>query len=111
MRVYAEPASRPEPEWTFFTQGDVTEKARIIRRAAPRYPEAARSLQISGRVTLIVTLASDASVKNILVLQSPNYLLDEAAIEAARKILFAPAIKDGRPVSVAVSVFYDFNLY
>jgi TonB family protein len=111
MLVYAEPASRPESEWTFSTQLDVTEKARIIRRPEPRYPEAARALQINGRVGLIATLASDGSVKNIFIFQSPNYLLDEAAIEAARKILFEPAVKDGRQVSVAVSVFYDFNLY
>jgi len=37
--------------------------------------------------------------------------LTEMATEAARKIRFIPAIKDGRFVSMWMELQYNFNLY
>lgn len=111
LRIYAEPAVKPESEWTIFSQADVTERARILRRPQPRYPEEARGARLRGSVKLLLVLAADGTVKHILVLQSSSPVLTEAAIEAARKITFETAIKDGRPVSVASSVEYNFETY
>jgi TonB family protein len=37
--------------------------------------------------------------------------LDEKAIEAVKNWRFEPAVKDGKPVAVAISVEVDFRLY
>jgi len=37
--------------------------------------------------------------------------LNESAIEAARKIKFRPAMKDGRAVAMRSLVEYNFSLY
>jgi TonB family protein len=111
LRVYAEPAIKPESERTFFSSGEVTERAHILRRPEPRYPEEARAVRLSGTVKLLLVLAADGTVKHILALQSPDSVLTESAIEAASKIKFEPAIKDGHPVSTAVWVEYGFHTY
>ena len=111
LRVYAEPASKPESEWTFLLPAEATEKARFIRRPEPRYPEEARSSRLRGKAKLLMVLAADSTVKHILVLQSSHPLFTESALEAARGIVFEPAIKDGLPVSTAVAVEYTFHTY
>jgi protein TonB len=111
LRVYAEPAIKPESEWTIFSPAEVTEKAHILRRPEPRYPEEARAARLSGSVKLLLVFAADGTVKHLLVLQSSGRVLTEAAIEAARKIRFEPAIKDGHPVSTVSSVEYNFQTY
>ncbi len=37
--------------------------------------------------------------------------LDERAIEAVRKYRFKPAMKDGKPVTVRLSVEVEFKIY
>jgi TonB family protein len=111
LRVYAEPAIKPEAEWTIFLPGEVTEKAHLLRRPQPHYPEEARAARESGTVKLLVVLTADGTVEDILILKSVGPLLTQASIEAARKIKFEPAIKDGHPVATALSVEYQFETY
>jgi TonB family protein len=111
LRVYAEPAIKPESEWTIFSQGEVTERAHILSKPPPRYPEEARAARLNGSVKLLLVLAADGTVKHPFVLQSSGRVLTEAAFEAARKIRFEPAIKDGHPVSTVSSVEYNFQTY
>jgi TonB family protein len=108
LLVYAEPAIKPESEWTVFSPGDVTEKAHILRRPEPRYPEEARAGGLNGIVKLLAVLAADGTIKHIFILQSPGDALTKAAREAANKIRFEPAVKDGRQVSTAIVVEYNF---
>jgi TonB family protein len=111
LRVYAEPVTKPEAEWSVFSSAEVTEKAHVIRRPQPLYPEEARASRLSGTVKLLLVLAADGTVKHILVLQPSHQPLTESAIEAARRISFEPAIKDGHPVSSSLVVEYGFNTY
>jgi TonB family protein len=66
---------------------------------------------LSGTVKLLLVLSADGTVKHILVLQPSHQPLTESAIEAARKIRFEPAIKDGHPVSSVLMMEYGFNTY
>jgi TonB family protein len=111
LRVYAEPAIKPESEWTVFSTSEVTQKAHILRRTEPRYPEEARAARITGKVKLLAVFAADGTVKHILVLESPSHWLTEASIKAARNISFEPAIKDGHPVATAHWIEYGFETY
>jgi outer membrane biosynthesis protein TonB len=50
-------------------------------------------------------------VTNIRTVSGLPYGLTEKAINAARKIYFLPAIKDGRRVPQYIRVEYNFNIY
>ncbi|MDT4896136.1 MAG: hypothetical protein QOH25_1213 [Acidobacteriota bacterium] len=111
LRVYAEPAIKPEAEWTFFSPFEVTERAHILRRPEPRYPEEARAARLNGTVKLLAVLAADGTVKHIFILQSPGDALTEVSREAASKITFEPAVKDGRQVSMSIIVEYNYSTF
>jgi TonB family protein len=111
LRLYAEPAEKAEADRTVFIASDVTTKARILKKPEPSYSDSARNAQVEGTVVLRAVLTADGQVRNILVLSRLPYGLTERAIEAARKIKFQPAEKDGRPVSLLVQMEFHFNLY
>jgi len=77
----------------------------------PAYTEVARENQITGTVILKCVFASNGSITNIRVVSGLPYGLTERAIDAARKIKFIPAMKDGKYVSMWMQLEYNFNLY
>jgi|ERR1051326_2480721 TonB family protein len=77
-------------------------------RPEPNYTRAACEKDIRGHVLLQAVLTSDGKVDDIEVLQGLPEGLTEGAIEAARRIKFKPAVKNGRPVSVRLKLEYNF---
>jgi TonB family protein len=96
---------------TLYTGKQVDTKARLIKKPEPMYTEKARGKQITGTVVLKCIFAADGRVTNIRVIAGLPYGLTERAIEAARKIQFVPATKDGKNVSMWMQLEYNFNLY
>lgn len=94
-----------------YTSKEVDQKARITAKPTPGYTREARRSQTRGYVILRAILSADGSVKNIEVLTGLPDGLSEKAIEAARRIKFKPAMKDGKPVSAWVQVEYRFSVY
>ena len=94
-----------------FTGGQVDTKVRLIKKPEPSYTEEARGRAIAGTVILKCVFAANGTVTNIRVVQALPYGLTEKTIEAARKIKFVPATKDGKNVSVWMQLEYNFNLY
>jgi TonB family protein len=94
-----------------FLPREVEQKARILWRSEPEYTEEARENQVAGVVVLQAVFAEDGLVKNIRIVSGLPYGLTEKAVEAARKIKFSPALKDGRAVSQYIQIEYNFNLY
>jgi len=90
---------------------EVTTKAGVLVQPEPLYTEAARQAQVSGNVVLRAVLASDGTVRHILVLSGLPHGLTESAITAARRIKFTPALIQGRPVSMFVQLEFSFHLY
>lgn len=89
----------------------VDRKARLGMKPEPSYTEVARAKKITGTVVLKVVFSSNGMVENIQVLSGLPKGLTEVAIDAARKIKFIPAIKDGKYVSMWMQLEYNFNLY
>jgi TonB family protein len=77
----------------------------------PSYTEEARQNAITGTVVLKCIFKYDGSVVNILTVSGLPYGLTQRAIEAARRIKFIPAVKDGTRVSMWMQLEYNFNLY
>lgn len=91
--------------------GEVTRKAQIVSRPEPLYTEEARKNQITGSVSLRLILNANGTVSNIQPLSRLPDGLTEKAIDAARRIRFTPAEKDGRKVSQYATIQYNFNIY
>ncbi|HPF08945.1 MAG TPA: energy transducer TonB [Candidatus Cloacimonadota bacterium] len=77
----------------------------------PVYPEFARKNGIQGTVVLEVEVLKDGSVRNIHVKRSVSGGLDEAAIEAVRKVRFKPGRSSGQPVDVLLIMPVEFTLH
>jgi TonB family protein len=91
--------------------GEVTRRAVLVSKPEPGFTEQARRNNVTGVVKLRLALRADGTVSDISVLKGLPDGLTERAIEAARRIRFTPAQKDGRNVSQWVSVEYNFNIY
>lgn len=90
---------------------DVDRKARLGMKPEPNYTESARQSGITGTVFLKAVFSRNGSVTNIKTVSGLPYGLTENAIDAARKIKFIPAIKNGKYVSTPIQLEYNFNLY
>ena len=60
---------------------------------------------------LRVVFSSTGSVTNIRTANELSDGLTGRAIDAARKIKFIPAVKDGKFVSIWMQLEYNFHLY
>ncbi|HLL74700.1 MAG TPA: TonB family protein [Pyrinomonadaceae bacterium] len=90
---------------------ETTTRARILSKPEPLYTERARQNGTRGTVTLRMVLAADGVVRHILVVRGLPDGLTENSINAARRMKFVPATKDGRAVSQFVTIQYNFNIY
>ena len=108
MWLYSQPVSSPDSR-TVFGAKEVDKRARLIDAPAAVYPDAARTAKAKGEVRLRMVLAGDGTVKYIFPMKPLKYDLTEAAMEAARQIKFAPAIRDGQPVSQFETLSYEFK--
>jgi TonB family protein len=84
------------------------ERVHLLEKPEPSYTEEARANRTTGTVILRVVFTSKGTVENIRVLRELPNGLTERAIEAAKKIKFVPATKDGHPVSMWMQLEYNF---
>ena len=83
-----------------------------VTRVALDYPAMAREADISGRVVTHVLIGADGRVHEVRVDQQHSVpMLDDAATQAARELVFIPALVNGRPVAVWVAVPFNFRLW
>jgi protein TonB len=81
----------------------------LITDVPPRYPDIAREAQTEGEVLLRVLVGKDGRVADVHVDQSVP-MFDEAAVQAARKWVFRPALSGNRPVAVWIVRRVRFRL-
>jgi TonB family protein len=53
---------------------------------------------------------ADGTAQIVSVVRSLGYGLDESAVAALQQWMFAPGMKDGQPVNVAINIEVNFNL-
>jgi len=83
---------------------------RILSRQEPTYTEEARTAKVEGTVVLFAEITSAGSVENVVVLHKLGKGLDESAVRAIKQWKFSPALKDGRPVAVMITIEMNFSL-
>ena len=76
----------------------------------PTYPDIAREARIEGEVLVRALVGRDGFVRDAVVIQSVLGL-DEAALAAALKAVFEPALQQDRAVAVWVVIPISFQLH
>ena len=85
---------------------------KIIHKPKAAWTEEAwRRAQLQGTVTLRVQFLESGEIGKVSVVIGMPFGLNESAAEAAKKIKFRPAMKEGKPVTVSKQVQYTFTLY
>jgi TonB family protein len=86
-----------------------TMEKRIVTKAEPVYPEAARRAGTEGLVVLDAVIAPDGSVKRLRPVSGPD-LLVQSATEAVQSWKFEPYLSSGKAVEVETTIAVEFRL-
>jgi len=86
-------------------------KAIVLSQTEPQYTEEARRKRVGGFIGLRLEVLADGTVGKVRTLNSLGSGLDENAIEAARKLVFLPAVKDRKFVDAVIQLEMSFNIY
>ena len=108
LELYSQPVSSPD-ERNVFGAGETQKSARILDAPAADYPDEARAAKLHGDVRMRLVLASDGTVKDVFPIKSLPHGLTDAAMKAARKIQFEPAVRNSKPASQFITLVYEFR--
>ncbi|HEY6369931.1 MAG TPA: energy transducer TonB [Candidatus Sulfotelmatobacter sp.] len=90
--------------------GPASTPVEITFKPNPVYTEEARSLKLEGEVLLEVSFSANGTLHVNRVVRGLGHGLDEAAIAAANKIRFKPALRAGQPVDSTAVVHVTFQM-
>jgi TonB family protein len=84
--------------------------AEITFKPRPVYTEEGKRLKVEGEVLLEVVFTATGQIRVQRIVQGLGHGLDESAIQAAQKIQFKPALKDGQPSDFQAVLHIVFQL-
>ena len=90
--------------------GPATIPVEITFKPQPVYTDEARGLKIEGEVLLEVIFNANGTLQVNRVVRGLGHGLDEAAMAAASKMRFKPALRIGQPVDSTAVVHVVFQL-
>jgi TonB family protein len=90
--------------------GNGVSQPSIIRKIEPEYTPEAKDDGIEGTVGIRAEVWPDGTAQNIRVAKSLDPGLDQRAVTAVSQWRFKPGMKDGKAVSVYVSIEVNFRL-
>ncbi|HQY64020.1 MAG TPA: energy transducer TonB [Polyangiaceae bacterium] len=98
QRPSAPPAPTPPPAPMAQTTENVA-APRVLARALPTFPEAARRAGVQATVRVRYVVREDGSVTDVVIVRG-HPLLDAEVVRAVSAWRFSPAMLDGRPARV-----------
>lgn len=107
--VVTAPSDPPASEIRASAEPVVTPPS-LITPAEARYPEQALARRLEATVRLALTLDAGGVVKHAEVVQGAGHGFDEAALEAAYRLVFSPARRGDQPVAVRILYEHEFRL-
>lgn len=84
---------------------------RPISKTDPEYSDAARMHRYSGSCTLWATVTAAGNVVDPRIVRALGFGLDEQAVKSLLQWKFNPALQNGRPLPMRVSVDVQFHLF
>jgi periplasmic protein TonB len=97
-----------EPDMNAFVA--VEKLPEMVFAAKPEYPEIAKRAGITGKVFIKVLVDKEGRPKKAVVIKSDSELFNQAAMEAAMKSAFTPALQNQHPIAVWIVLPYRFTL-
>ncbi len=98
-----------EPGMNEFTP--VEKSPQIVYAEKPKYPDVARRANMEGYVWVKILVDKTGKPKKAVVIkESGGELFNEAAVNAAMKYKFTPAVMNTGPVTVWVAIKFNFQL-
>ncbi len=82
----------------------------ILSKPTPVYTQEARDLKLEGQVLLEILFTADGHVQVQRVVRGLGHGLDEAAVTAATKMRFKPAMRNGQAVDSTAVVHVVFQM-
>lgn len=105
---YSGEVSESDPDIDAYVE--VEKYPEVKESVQPVYPEEAKKNKIEGKVFVKVLVDKNGNAKKTVILKSENEILNNAAMEAAKKSTFTPAMQKGKPIAVWVVLPYKFTL-
>ena len=106
----AEQVVHQGPKIAQMDSGPATTPVEITYKPNPVYTQEARDLKLEGEVLLEVSFSANGTLHVNRVVRGMGHGLDEAAIAAANRIRFKPALRMGQPVDSTAIVHVSFQL-
>lgn len=97
-----------EPDMSIFVP--VEKQPEMVHAVTPEYPEIAKRAGITGKVYVKVLVDKEGRPKKTAIVKSDSELFNQAAIDAAMKSAFSPALQNQRPIAVWITLPYKFTL-
>jgi protein TonB len=89
--------------------GGNVQPAKLISSVQPVYTSIARSQHVSGEVKIDALIDADGRVTTMKIISGPT-LLQQSAMDALRQWKYRPAMLNGSPVSMHLTVTLQFRL-
>jgi len=100
----------PEPDAPEAEEHVGVEPPRLLQQHEATYPPPAKEAGLEADVVLELLVGADGKVADSVVVEPAGHGFDEAAREASLHFLFAPALRDGRPVAALIHYRYLFRI-
>jgi TonB family protein len=114
MTAHAASISTPSVQNVRFAQEsspvNVVTPPKVLTHPAAVYTDEARKLGIQGNVVVQAYFDADGNVTVLKVAKGLGYGLDENALAALKGWRFAPALRDGLPVTAIAEIEVPFNI-
>ena len=96
--------------WAQAAVAQVLTAPTVASRPDAVYPAEALRDRIEASVGLELDVDASGHVTGARVTKRAGHGFDESALEAAKKIIFVPAKRDGAPIAATIDFTYDFRL-
>ncbi len=106
----ASPAT-PAPVTDAAPAAPVVVMPKLLEPSAVRYPATALAEKyfVKASVVLVLSIDADGAITETKIETPAGHGFDEEATEAAKKLKFSAATRDGKPVPVRIKYRYDFT--
>jgi protein TonB len=103
-------APGPEVSSTPIDARDIIVSARFIKRVTPEYPQIAIEQGQEGTAIILLTIGPDGVSDVRIWTSSGSFVLDQAALRAARESTYSTPELNGEPATETYRVIYTFSL-
>lgn len=108
IKIEQPKAESDEPDMNSFIP--VEKLPEMVVATKPDYPEIAKRAGITGKVFVKVLVDKEGKAKKAVVIKSDSELFNQAAVDAAMKSAFTPALQNNHPIAVWIVLPYRFTL-